>query len=499
MDRPNILWYCSDQQRSDTIHALGNPNINTPNLDRLAANGVAFNRAYTQCPICTPSRATFLTGRYPSTHHVQRNGNDFFPDTEVLVTKILADAGYDCGLAGKLHLSRAKGRLEQRPDDGYRYFQWSHHPMPDWGDGHHYEEWLRNEKGVDPQELYTPLRGKHYCHGVPEELHQTTWCTEMALRFIDEERDGPWLMSLNPFDPHPPFDPPAEYADRYNPEDLPYPVFTESDIEHQQKLLGVDQQTKRAVHPITKEYTRWDTRWDRPDSGGNSYRTVDTASVPPADYDPRTVVAHYYGMVELLDRQFGRIIDHLDHAGQLENTLVIYTSDHGELLGDHGLLYKGCRFYESLVHVPLIMAWGNRFKKGLRSDALVELVDLPETILEAAGLDVPRSMQGKSLLPILEGKADADIHKSHVISEFWDAIDLPAGSHGSMYFDGRYKSCVYHDQETGELYDLETDPSEFDDLWDTPEMASLKSETLFKHFNAMMAASTAGVERTDSY
>ena len=233
MEKPNILWYCTDQQRHDTIHSLGNRYINTPNIDRFIDTGVAFTQCYTQCPICTPSRATFLTGRYPATHHVQRNGNEYFPPGEVLVTKLLADAGYDCGLIGKLHLARSHDVTEKRTDDGYRVFNWSHHPQPDWQEDHDYDHWLRSEKGVDPHELYDEIRKAHYGPGVPAEYHQTTWCTERAIQFIEEEREGPWMLSINPFDPHPPFDPPQEYLDRYNPEDLPYPLFREGDIGRQ--------------------------------------------------------------------------------------------------------------------------------------------------------------------------------------------------------------------------------------------------------------------------
>ena len=163
--RPNILWYCSDQQRYDTIRALGQPHIATPRLDALCADGVAFRRAYTQSPICTPARATFLTGRYPAAHQTHRNGNAYFPPHEKLVTKMFAEAGYDCGLVGKLHLSAAK-TFEVRPDDGYRAFWWSHHPTPDAARGHDYETWLRHEKKVDPVELYAPIN--YFCGpGVP--------------------------------------------------------------------------------------------------------------------------------------------------------------------------------------------------------------------------------------------------------------------------------------------------------------------------------------------
>jgi arylsulfatase len=486
--RPNILWYCTDQQRFDTVGCLGNEYIRTPNIDRLASRGTAFTRAYTQCPICTPSRATFLTGRYPASHQVQRNGNDYFPAHLTLVTKTLADAGYDCGMAGKLHLSRAKGRVEKRPDDGYRFFRWSHHPEPDWPEGHDYDAWLREVRGIDPHEIYTMKQA--YGPGVPAEFHQTTWCTEMAMEFISQEREGPWLMSLNPFDPHPPFDPPAEFLDRIDSSTLPLPLFRESDIAHQKRYRAVDQQSKDAVRiggePVAAQVL---------DEDAEDF----FHSTPPSAYDPRQVKACYYAMIELIDHEFGRLVRFLEERGELENTIIIFTSDHGELLGDHGLLYKGCRFFEALVHVPLIISWPAKWSRGVVADALVELVDLPQTLLEAAGLPTRPEMQGKSLAPLLAGSADPAYHKPYVTSEYWDAIDQSDGTHGSMYFDGRYKSIVYHGHELGEIYDLEQDPGEFENLWFDSDKLELKAELLHKHLDALMGTCTAGVERTDSY
>ena len=142
---PNILWLCTDQQRYDTISALGNPHIRTPNIDNLVNTGVAFTHAHCQSPICTPSRASFLTGMYPSTVHGCINGNEIWDDAAPLITKTLADVGYDCGLAGKFHLSGAQGRIEPRVNDGYRVFDWSHHPSDDWPTNHAYAEWLKNQ------------------------------------------------------------------------------------------------------------------------------------------------------------------------------------------------------------------------------------------------------------------------------------------------------------------------------------------------------------------
>ena len=143
--RPNILWYCTDQQRYDTIGALNNESVITPNIDRLVGRGTAFTRAYAQSPICTPSRASFLTGRYPNAVRAPRNGNNEFADLYPIVTRLLHEAGYDCGLVGKLHLASAFQRVEPRFNDGYRFFKWSHAPRDDWPNGHDYADWVAEQ------------------------------------------------------------------------------------------------------------------------------------------------------------------------------------------------------------------------------------------------------------------------------------------------------------------------------------------------------------------
>lgn len=486
---PNVLWFCTDQQRWDTIHSLGNPLINTPNIDRMVAEGVAFLNAYCQTPICTASRASFLTGKYPATHHIHRNGAEYFPSHETLVTKILADGGYECGLVGKLHLSRAD-ILEKRPArDGYSYFRWSHHPTPDYPEGHDYADWIA-AKGIDPIDLYAQLSGG-VGPGVPDELHQTTWCTEMAIDFMSRKRRGPWLLSLNPFDPHPPFDPPEKYMNRYDKEQMPYPLFRDSDLDHQKHFEKIDQQAKVAVNPYDQAGSK-DSRTDLP--------REKLGYTAPADYDARQVKACYYAMVEKLDHCLGELLAYLEGSGQLDNTMIIFTSDHGELLGDHGLIYKGCRFFEGLVHVPLLVWWPGKSVKGLQSNALVELVDLAPTVLDAAGIEVPYTMQGKSLLPIIQGEAPADEHKPRVVCEYNDALyGGPESdfSHGVMVFDGHYKVCIYQGHQMGEIYDLENDPGEFNNLWGTdPE---LERGLIQSAMDAYMQTSSAGIRRMAPY
>ena len=491
--RPNILWYCSDGQRYDTINALGSTAARAPTLDRLVERGVSFTQAYCQTPLCTPSRASFLTGRYPATTHVYRNGHARFPSSEVLVTRLLADAGYDCGLAGKLHLSTAK-HGEQRYDDGYQTFHHSNLSVPDDADDQNqYFDWLRDEKGVDPYELYEACPS--FCGpGVPAELSQVRWCSEMTIRFVTRQREGPWLMSVNPFAPHPPFTPPPECLEHFDPAEMPPPLFRDSDLLRQRDFLNIRQQKLEAVDPSGPMPDP--TQITADSQAARTYKA-------PQQFNGQTIKAAYYAMIEHVDNELGRIVDVLDESGQLDNTIILFHSDHGELLGDHGLIFKGSRFFEGAVHVPLIFACPQRFQTELHSDALVELVDLAPTLLDAAGLDVPPRMQGQSLLPILTGSADPSVHKAHVVCDFFDSLGYsPANTQtqATMTFDGRYKMVIYHREgDLGELFDLQTDPGEFVNLWDEPSLQSLKLQRMRAHIDAFMSTISPGEPRVATY
>jgi arylsulfatase len=454
--RPNILWYCTDQQRFDTIGALGNPYVRTPTIDSLVADGVAFTHTYCQSPICTPSRSSFMTGMYPSRLHNTRNGNESFPDYPPVITKLIAESGYDCGMIGKFHLQSSGHRTEPRLDDGFSYWRFSHAPRDDWREGHHYAEWVRQQGGDLDAMRESEER-------VAPEMHQTTWASDCAIEFLSKQRQDsqPWLLNVNVYDPHPPFIPPKRYADMFDPAQMPGPYFRESDLAQQQKLASVDFQ--------------------------DEVRT-------PVEHDARRVQALYYAMIAQIDDQLSRILDAIDQSGQRENTVVIFTSDHGETLGDHGLMYKGCRFYEGLVRVPLIFRWPGNFQSGLISNGLTEMMDLTSTLMQIAGLEIPEYMQGNSLMPILRGEADPAKGHDFVRSEYFDALDPfftgGTGSFGTMYRTPQHKLCMYHDHDVGELYDMYADPWEFEDLWDSPAHQDIKHRLIRDAFDAHVVLTT---------
>ena len=389
-----------------------------------------------------------MTGMYPSRVHNTRNGNDTFPsEAPPLISKLLADAGYDCGMIGKFHLQSSGKRTEPRLNDGYRYWKFSHAPRDDWPEGHDYAEWVSGQGGDLDAMRESEER-------VDPKFHQTTWATERSLEFIQEERSGPWMLTVNIYDPHPPFIPPKSYADRFNPDDMPGPYFRESDLAQQEKLKEIDFQ--------------------------NEIKT-------PEGHDAKTKQARYYAMIAQIDDQFARILKLLDDTGQRENTMIIFTSDHGETLGDHGLVFKGCRFYEGLVRVPLIFSWPGKIKAGLKSDGLVELLDMSATILDVADVEIPDYFQGQSLMPVMTGEQSPDYIRDSVRCEYFDSLDQyftgGYGAFGTMYRRGQYKLSIYHGKKLGELYDLEKDPWEFENLWDHPDYQALKHELIYESFD----------------
>ena len=387
---------------------------------------------------------------------------------------MMRDNGYVCGLTGKLHLtsSSAKDHQELRADDGYSYFEWSHMGYDLWDKGvNNYMDWLE-EKGVDWHAMYKapvidwPPKSNYpipaRIQSMPDELHQTTWCVEKAMEFItqsvSEDVERPWCISINPFAPHPPFDPPQSFKDRLKIEDMPLPLWKEGELDNKPQsqkdsyYIGAQSGMVRSAVGLTKEEKQENT-------------------------------LEYYALVEHLDYQLGRLIDYLEETGQRERTIIMFMSDHGECLGDHGLYWKGGFFYECNVHVPLIFSCPGLIKEGLRSNALVELMDVAPTVLELTGIPVPQYMQAKSLASILKGESDPSHHKDCVYAEYYYSALLSNKVYPAMCFDVGYKIIGHDGDPISEFYDLQEDPCEYDNLWGKEEYQPLIFEYYQKCFN----------------
>jgi arylsulfatase len=457
---PNILWICTDQQRADTIGGFNNEVVHTPRLRQLMSQSVTFTNAFCQNPICSPSRASFLTGRYPHVTGLRANGQRI-RESETLVTRTLADHGYVCGLVGKLHLSPcADGQVEKRIDDGYELFEWSHDLEDDWAGQNMWRVWLQRQGVKWPKPPSDFARTRVWGVPIDPKYTQTAWCAEEAIAFMRQKKSlHPWLMSVNIFQPHHPFLPTEEYLNKYPAANMADPIFTEGELSSKPSYQMTDHR------------------------GAYGGTNISFADQSPEDH--RRTKAAYYAMIEQVDRAVGELLDALEASGQAENTIVIFMSDHGEMLGDHGIYLKGPYFYDCLTRVPLMIRWPHRYKAGLQVDALVELTDIAPTLLAAAGIPAGPGIQGKDLHPLLTGARKE--HRSSVYCEYLDAQALfdPAPMATCVRTD-RYKVAYYQGLRTGELYDLHADPNETNNLWTSVHHSDLKAQMMDELVNSMI-------------
>ncbi|MCD1635812.1 sulfatase-like hydrolase/transferase [Martelella mediterranea] len=454
--RPNILVLMTDQQRFDALGCAGNPAISTPNLDRLAAEGAMFRSCYAQNPICSPSRASFATGLYPHAHGLWANGVEL-PEDRTMVSRSLAGAGYDCGMAGKQHLAPCANGPEPRREDGYRVYKWSHDPIHRsaenafhrWLEDNHPDIWSRiGDTSGATAEAGNIAKGATAVDVLPVEAHYSHWIAEEVIAFIGERRDAPFYFMANFFDPHHPFGAPAPFRALYDAKNLPGPVGGPEELE-----------TKPLVQ----------SEYHRKSYGGQAPGF--------AEYTPeelREARAGYFAMVSMIDAEVGRILEALEASGQRENTIVIFSSDHGEMLGDHGIMLKGPMLYDALVRVPLIVRWPGQIAPGQRREEIVQLIDLTATLLEAAGAGDAQQVQGESLLPMLCG-GDATDWRDWALAEYRDSgHSATPPVFTTMLREKHMKLVVWHGAPTtqrprdGELYDLGRDPTEQTNLYNDP-------------------------------
>jgi arylsulfatase A-like enzyme len=485
----------TDQHRPDHIGFGGNPVIQTPHLDALARDGVVFDQAYVANPVCMPNRASVLTGRMPSAHGTRVNGISLDWDAETFV-RVLRRNGYRCGHVGKAHfqvmgvlaqeaaaLARADvvgeaRRASRAPDwDGYELIgrhqrEWVEMP-PDFyghddvhlvvghGDvaGGHYYQWLHEQdpdvaaqRGWD----HSPSRydgwRQIYQTAVPAELYHTRYVTDHALALLQQysESADPFYLCVSYPDPHHPFTPPRGYYERYDPRSIPMPETFgdghERSAPHYREMLRRRGQPQGPVHG-----------W------------------APTEEQYRAAAAAEYGAITLIDESIGQLLAALDRSGAAENTVVIFTSDHGDMFGDHGVMLKHGMHYQGCIRVPLVFRVPGVAPH--RTPALAGSIDLAQTVLDLTGHPEYLGMQGRSLRPVISGEAQSVRECIYIEEdELFSLPGLPGPFRMRTVVNADGRLTIYTGRDHHELFDYRVDAAELDNRYEQTAGRALRTE-----------------------
>ncbi|MEM1237352.1 MAG: sulfatase-like hydrolase/transferase [Pseudomonadota bacterium] len=502
INRPNFVLFITDQHRADYLGCYGHPILQSPNIDSIAQRGVAFDRFYVASPVCMPNRASLMTCRMPSSHGVSMNGVPL-SNKNVTFVELLKAAGYKTALVGKSHLQtftgapatmklpaardgyfRANGDLTEATKHDlnsaeYKYEEpdfWSgpqpRVPTPFYGFDHvdlvtghgdhiggDYTSWLL-EKEPAAARLIGPenqLPHDYICPqavrtALPAELYSTAFIAEKAAAFIEEQKDAdqPFFLMVSWPDPHHPFNPPGKYWDMYEPSDFPVPeAFARNDWTPPPHVSG--------VHHMRE-------------TGGANLTGM--TAIGCSAREAQEAQALTCGMITMIDDAVGRVQNALKLSGQSNNTVEIFTTDHGDHLGDHKLLFKGAEQYEQITRVPFLWA-DPEGPSGQRSGAIAQTHDIGTTILERARIESAWGMQGTDIFG-KNSRQSAHIQYAH--QKGMDELGVPPNIR-TVRTD-RFRLSVLQDVPWGELYDLEEDPGEFINLWDDDDHSAVKARLI---------------------
>lgn len=474
--RPNIIFIMSDDHAYQAISAYGSNLIQTPNIDRLADEGMRFDHAYVTNSICAPSRAVILTGKFSHINGVTDN-IDAFDSSQVTFTKLLQKNGYQTAIVGKWHLKSAP--------TGFDYWK----VLPD--QGNYYQPEFRTPEGI-----------------VKEQGYVTDVITNEAIKYLDTIRDKskPFVLMYQHKAPHREWWPAMEDIKAFKDHKIPEPTTLFDDYEGRGSAakeaemlisthMGLTNDNK--IHPdiatrhgfvsfmnwydrvhlsqynrlTEKEKKKWDEVYG-PINEDFDKNTPEGRELTRWKY--QRYMQDYLGSIKSVDRNVGRLLDYLDSNGLAENTIVVYTSDQGFYLGEHGWFDK--RFmYEESFRTPLIVRWPGKIAPNQSNKYLVQNLDFAPTFLTAAGVDVPDEMQGESMLPLFEGKDEQWRDALYYHYYEYPGFHMVKRHYGVK--TNRYKLIhFYYDIDEWELYDLEKDPSEMQNVYNDPEYADVREQ-----------------------
>lgn len=501
----NVILIMTDQQRADGLGCTGNPILQTPNLDRLGQGGAVLRNHQTPHQICSPSRATLFSGLFARNHGLTRNGVAL-PEEKDLVTHALQRAGMKTHGIGKFHFQPILAGPEHRMPDSNAF--WESAESKDWrgpfygfdtvdmliGEsvasvrGGHYAAWL---KDVAPHAvaLYQPENAlfgplddldEVWKSAIPDELHYNTWITDRACAFLEsqEAQDSFFLMVSYP-DPHHPFAPPRPWCDMYDPADIVMPDVVDAELTRMPGYVSESESTS---------YLNYLRTPGKPREQGFMVKT-DTIS----ETSLRMAIAHTYGMISMIDACVGRILCALQDSGSADETMIVFTADHGELLGDHGLLRKGPSPYTQLLNVPCIFN-GPGIVAGERTQ-LTSHLDMRSTILELC--DIPHGGdEGRSFADVLRDPGAAG--RDSLFAEYHHRSRPETYNQSIITPEWRLTTYPNH-RDWGELFDRRNDPGEHHNLFNEEAYSSIRNQLLSKIRNEFPSAPDAGGEAIAVY
>jgi choline-sulfatase len=448
-DAPNVLWLFSDQHSGHTMSCAGHPVVETPHMDRLADEGIQFSNAYCPTPICVPSRVGHLTGRFGHNTGIRRNPDRKLQTDEPTFVNALSEAGYRTGFVGKAHFAQQSEPGEPEYDEAMHEFGFddvdAHHGKVFAAKGSADTSYRRHlkDKGVfeDFEADYLkrrPWEGSGTPHWYtapsaldPEDYHDAFIGRRTAEWIQDYDREEPFFMWCNWGGPHAPWDAPGEYAELYDPEEVDEPI--------EDPLDGAPTALKRRQENHSG---------DMPEGAWRECR------------------AHYYGMINVIDDAIDRILGALEERGMLENTIVVYASDHGEMLFDRGMYAKGL-MYEQSAGVPMLVRYPEAYASGATIERPVSTMDLVATFLDAAGADTLDPCHGVSLTDALETGDDDAVARDAAYSEMGTL---------KMVREGDWKYVYDPNWDRAQLFNLAEDPDELNNRAADPDCAGRVAE-----------------------